>query len=173
MTQYFLWATPDGQAYEQFGELIRRLGQQYQGPVFEPHITLLGGIEDKGSNLVDQVRMFAEKIQPLSIELEQPACENEYFRCVYFQVKKTPTLLAAYQQAQVLFGTMPSSTFHPHLSVMYGKIPIGIQQEIVGEILTYLPNTFFASTLTLIRAETLNPAQWYLVERVALLGRRD
>jgi 2'-5' RNA ligase len=171
MTQYFLWAIPDGEAYEQYGELIRRLGQQYQGPLFEPHVTVLGGIEGEEAGIVDQVRMLAEKISPLSIELQQSAYDTEYFRCVYFHVKETPALLAANLQAQVLFGKNPVSPFQPHLSVMYGEIPNGIQQEVLKALPANLPHTFLSSTLALIRAETLNPEQWSVVEKVGFSSR--
>lgn len=45
MSQFFLWLTSVGEGYDRVAELIDQLSERYRGPRFEPHLTLLGGLE--------------------------------------------------------------------------------------------------------------------------------
>ena len=53
-----LWLMPTGESYKRFSNLIKKLAKQYNAPVFEPHITLLGDFKqplDECIKLIQQV----------------------------------------------------------------------------------------------------------------------
>ncbi len=72
MTQYHLWLTPGGEAHDCLAQLIDQLSQQYRGPKFEPHITLLGELEGEESILSEQVIELAKRLTPFVVHLQQP-----------------------------------------------------------------------------------------------------
>jgi len=168
MTSYHVWLTPNGDSFIRLADLINTLSDQYRGPRFKPHITLLGEVEGEESILSEQARMLASKFAPLSINLQQPAFEDEYFRCVYFTVKDTPEIREAHDEAKLIFGKTPVSHYHPHVSLTYGLFPERVKREIIASLPTDFPKTFLANELKLIRAESLHPRDWHLVESISL-----
>ena len=168
MTQYHLWLTPNGDSRNRLANLINTLSDQYRGPKFEPHITLLGELEGEESILSEQARMLANKLAPLSIDLQQPTYEDEYFRCVYFTVKDTPEIRDAHEEAKLIFGKTPVSPFRPHVSLLYGLFPETAKREVIASLPVDFPKTFLANDLKLIRAESLHLRDWSLVESISL-----
>ncbi len=168
MTQYHLWLTPNGDTLNRLANLINTLSDQYRGPRFDPHITLLGEIEGEESLLSEQVRILATKLRPFSIDLQQPAFEDEYFRCVYVTVRETLEIREAHEQAKVIFDKTPVSPFRPHVSLLYGLFPVRVKREVIASLPVDFPKTFLANELKLIRAESLNPRDWHLVETISL-----
>jgi 2'-5' RNA ligase len=170
MTQYHLWLTPSRDASERFARLMTQLREQYRGPKFEPHITLLGEIEGEELTVVQHVRTLATKLHPIQIHLQEPAFEDEYFRCLYFTVRPTPEVCEAHEQAKAVFGKIPKSPFHPHVSLLYGLFPERVKREVIVSLPADLPKTFLANDLKLIRAESLNLKDWSEVETLSLEG---
>jgi len=168
MTQYHLWLTPGGESHDCLAQLIDQLSQQYRGPKFEPHITLLGGLEGEESILSEQVIELAKRLTPFVVHLQQPTYEDEYFHCVYFTVKDTPEIRDAHEEAKLIFGKTPVSPFHPHVSLLYGLFPEPVKREVIASLPVDFPKTFFANELKLIRAESLHLRDWYLVESISL-----
>ena len=168
MTQYHLWLMPNGDTSNRFAHLINTLSDQYGGPRFEPHISLLGEIEGEESILFEQARMLASNLGPLSIDLQQPAFEDEYFRCVYFTVKESSEIGEAHEQAKVIFDKNPVSTFRPHVSLLYGHFPERVKREVIASLPVDFPKAFLANELKLIRSESLYPRDWHLVETIFL-----
>ena len=168
MTQYHLWLTPNGDSRNRLANLINTLSDQNRGPRFEPHISLLGEIEGEESILFEQARMLASNLGPLSIDLQQPAFEDEYFRCVYFTVKESSEIGKAHEEAKLIFGKTPVSPFRPHVSLLYGLFPETAKREVIASLPVDFPKTFLANELKLIRAESLHLRDWSLVESISL-----
>ncbi len=170
MSQYFLWLSSVGESHDRLAQLIHQLSEHYQGPKFEPHITLLGGVEGEAAGIGEKIRRLGNTLCPLAVDLQWPAYEEEYFRCLYFPVQATPAILDAHEQAKVILGKSSDSPFSPHVSLLYGVFPISVKQEIIATFPSDLPRQFLVSELKLIRVESLNPRDWHLVETVPLQG---
>ena len=99
---------------------------------------------------------------------QQPAFEDGYFRCVDFILKDTPEICEAYEEAKLIFGKTPVSPFRPHVSLLYGLFAECVKREVIASIPVDFPKTFLANELKLIRAESLNPWDWHLVETISL-----
>ena len=165
MGQYFLWLTPEKEVYDCLAGLINQLCQQYRGPQFEPHITLLGEIEGDEPSICQQTHALVRNLQPLKLHFLEPAYAAEYFRCLYYKVDETSDILNVHQQARQVFGKKKKAPFHPHVSLLYGLFPLRVKQDIINSLLPAdLPKTFMAPALKLIRAESSNPQDWHLVK---------
>ncbi|MDT7044221.1 2'-5' RNA ligase family protein [Candidatus Nitronereus thalassa] len=173
MAKYYLWLTPEGEAGHLLAQVIRQLSQQYQGPCFDPHITLLGELLGDESLFSERANLLGKKLCPISIELQGPAFEDEYFRCLYFKVRKNSEILDAREQGIDFFCQKLPLPFNPHVSVLYGLFPARVKEEIIAALPSDLPKKFIVEELKLVRAESLNPQDWYPVETIRLQGLSD
>ncbi len=166
---YHLWLKPSGELFDRLAELMKDLRQRYRGPAFDPHVTLLGEME--GDDLCEKASSLASNLPVLEIHLGDPAYQEDYFHCLYFTVDNTPKMKEAHQQAQHMFGVMPRSVFHPHMSLLYGLFPSRVKQDIIDSLPHDLPQIGVADEIVLMRAESTNPQDWHSVQAYRLVEK--
>src|SRR5881628_3633313 len=99
MKTYFLWLEPTDKTQELLATTIAHLSQEHGGPLFDPHVTLLGDIAGQEGTLIHQTEKLAHAQSPFDLTLTVPAFQDEYFRCVFMRVEETSTLLEAHTLA--------------------------------------------------------------------------
>ena len=168
MSTFHLWLVPTGEAYDRLAGVIADLSARYQGPAFDPHLTLLGRLEGEEGRMVDRVYRLARALHPFEFRLKEPVYEAQYFRCLFLPAEPSPAILDAHQQATQIFNAQPASAFDPHVSLLYGLFPERMKREIIKALPPELPGTFPVSRLQLIRAESTNPRDWKVAETLDL-----
>jgi hypothetical protein len=103
---------------ERIGDFARRLGT----PRFEPHVTLLGGINVPGESVIEKTQTLIPEFEPIHLRLTRPGRRDEFFRCLFLEVAPTPALTDAHRRARALFGKSDEPPFFPHLSLVYGTL---------------------------------------------------
>ena len=164
MRTFHLWLAPTGTAYDRLAGVTADLSARYHGPAFDPHLTLLGRLEGEEASLVDRMHQLARALHPFEVRLKAPSDEAQYFRCLFLPVEPSPSVLEAHRQAAQIFDRQSTSTFDPHVSLLYGVFPESVKQAIIKSLPPDLPGSFFASRLQLIRAGSTNPQDWQVVE---------
>ena len=164
MSMFHLWLVPTGMAYDLLAGIIADLSARYRGPQFNPHLTLLGRLEGEQESLVGLTQQLARLLEPFEVRLEAPSYEPLYFRCLYLPAEPSPPLLEAHRQATQIFDAQPTSSFDPHVSLLYGLFDESVKQEIITALPPDLPGTLSISRLQLIRAVSTNPLDWQVVE---------
>ncbi len=165
---FHLWLVPTGTVYDRLAGVIFDLSARYQGPQFDPHLTLLGRLEGEQEPLFDRTKQLARALHPFEVRLKDPGHESSYFRCLFLPVEPSPTLLSAHQQAKQIFNRQATSVFDPHVSLLYGLFSESLKQEIINSLPSDLPSTFPVTRLQLIRADSTNPQDWQVVETLDL-----
>ena len=168
MSTFHLWLVPAGAVYDRLAGVIAGLSARYQGPAFDPHLTLLGRLEGEEGAMVDRTHQLARALQPFEVRLKAPACAPAYFRCLFLPAEPSPPLLEAHRQATQIFNAQPADAFDPHVSLVYGLFPESAKQEIIKALPLDLPGNFAASRLQLIRAGSTNPQSWQVVDTLDL-----
>jgi 2'-5' RNA ligase len=164
---YSLWLTPAEDVQETLGRLIAELAEQYGGPRFPPHITLLGSVVGPENEIIRCAEQIAEQTPPLTIELAGLGAEDVYFRSLYLVAKPVPALMAANERARQVLGSQQAEPFRPHLSLLYGDYPTQTKQAIAEAIQPRLPAACRVDTLDLYQTEPPVTA-WRLVRRFVL-----
>jgi 2'-5' RNA ligase len=131
---YSVWLMPTGEAYEQFSDLITHLAQAYHGPVFEPHVTLLGGVRQAEDEILRRAAQLVSGQPPLSISLRTVDYHDVYFRALFVRAESTAPLQAFYTRAQALFARHDLPAYLPHLSLLYGDFPQPVKEHITKAI---------------------------------------
>lgn len=167
MRTYFLWLEPTGKIHELLATTIAHLSQEHGGPLFDPHVTLLGDIVGQEGALIHKAEKLAHALSPFDLTLTVPAYQDQYFRCVFMRVKETSTLLEAHMLARKIFHKEDALPYLPHLSLLYGAYPKSLKEQIIGTVPVSLSVQFTASAVTLFRVEGNNPQDW---RRLQLFG---
>lgn len=159
-TGFSLWLQPTGQTYDRLAGIIKQLGAQYHAPVFEPHITLLGGLTGSEDTLITRTTQLAKLLKPNAIKLTTLDYLDEYFRCLFANVEKSAWLIDANLKARKIFHRKDVPAFMPHLSLLYGNFPPAIKQRISIEIGSSF-NFSFQVTSVQLWSTAGEPKAWF------------
>lgn len=166
-TTYHLWLKPSGKIYDILAKTIADLSNAYQGPFFEPHVTLLGSLPGTEEEISLRSSQLGTLLQPFDIQLTEPAHGDEYFQCVFLKAQETPAIMNAHALARKLFGK-DTSPYMPHLSLLYGHYSIELKDTIAATLHETLGLNFTVDTFDLIRAGSENPKDWISILTVPL-----
>ena len=154
---YSLWITPTDEAESKLNSIVIELSKNYHGPVFEPHMTLLGPIfEDKGE-VVRKAKLLARQTAPFQLFLGEIDFSTTYFQCVFVRIQTNIPLLNARAKAQQMFDD--KTFFMPHISLYYGNDNIEQREKIVKSIAKLAQLSFVASKIAITPA-TEDPGEW-------------
>lgn len=160
---YSLNILPSGKEYESFVRLIKKLAERYGGPVFAPHITLLGqAAEDETTAIKLSEKLTAEQ-EPFTVILDRVDYEDYYFRALFIYAKKTEPLESLHNMAKKIFNKGNIPPYMPHLSLLYGDFPISLKEKIISEIGKEMNTTFTVNSVWLFKTEGL-ANEWYPVK---------
>jgi len=164
--RFSLWLMPGGEVRQRLAGAILELSQQYYTPIFEPHVTLAGGIVGPVKKTVSKMRELAGRIAPFTVRLGAVDGSDEYFRCLFVKVATTHLIMSANKAAREVFCLEKQPAFMPHLSLRYGHLPSGVKERMIASLAGRFELEFKATSihLYLIRRE---PAVW---RRVATTG---
>lgn len=144
-----LWLVPYGDVRGEIARLIARLAARWGTPVFDPHITLVGGLGAAEGDIVRRAAQIAARIGPVPMRLARAGWEEPYFRCFYLVVDGDG-VVAARRVATEVFGAEPADYF-PHLSLAYGDPSVAEKERVRAEVERRLPIDFDARTLEVWR----------------------
>lgn len=147
-----LWLMPTGPVRDGLAGRIRDISRRLRAPVFAPHVTLVPGCRGSEEAILQAAAKLAAAATPLTIELGEPGWRDEYFRCLFLEVAKSPELTALETRARELLGLEPSPDYFPHLSLVYA-IRSRAEKRAVAAGLGALERRFVARAVHVYRTE--------------------
>ncbi len=166
--RYALWLRPENEAHERFQALIAILSRRYHAPLFEPHITLLGGITGTDAEVTAKTARLAVEIEPFEVQLTTMDYRDEYYRCLYVKAVPTNTLREAHHLARRWFEPASGDEYLPHLSLLYGDFSAQEKEKILAEIGRGFNSTFHVNRLALYATEQA-PEKWHCLKTFPLM----
>ncbi len=164
---YHLWLKPSGKVYDILVKTMAELSKAYQGPFFEPHVTLLGSLPGTEVEISARSSQLGTSLQPFDIQLTEPGYGDQYFQCVFLKAQETPAMMNAHELARRLF-VKDTNPFMPHLSLLYGHYSIELQDKIAATLPETLRLSFTVDKFDLIRARSEDPKDWIPILTVPL-----
>ena len=131
---YTLWLMPDKRASERLGQLIEDLSQRHESPRFLPHVTLLSGIADPLALAQKKAEKLAQNLGALQASLTKIEYLELYYRCLFFRTDESESLLQARRLAQEIFEHTGVEPFIPHISFLYGSLPVFVKEHIIAQL---------------------------------------
>lgn len=165
-----LWLVPEEPARSRLDAVIAGLAERLGSPAFRAHVTLLGGVGLGENDVLQRAHRLAASLRPVPLSLRRAGQEPEYFRCVYLEAEATADVLGAHQRARRAMGGGPDR-FHPHLSLVYGRLEEAVRADLVREAarVLELPLRLTAGRLEVYETRGRVP-RWRLCDEFALGG---
>jgi 2'-5' RNA ligase len=164
-----LWLIPDDPAYTALAAKIAELSVRFDAPRFEPHVTVLAGLEQPAADIVAACKRVASELGPIRIRLGQAGHHDEYFRCLFLEAEDAGGLRSAHAAVRRALAPAASAAFFPHLSLLYaargGEDADALVRETASAGLGF---DLEVKALDLVSTE--GPVEaWHRVERIALV----
>ena len=162
------WLLPAEPAAAALQAQIRRLAEQYDAVVFEPHVTLYTGPSDD-AEVAATLDFLRASFRPLRLVPFVVAQSSRLTKTLYIRLELTDELAAL---AATIKGRMrqPSESRldDPHVSLLYQRIAEEERAKLTAEIA--LPAPFFGDGIAVIETEIpieeLDPIRrWRFVNR--------
>ena len=170
MGHYSLWLLPTGEQQLRLAETIDRLSLDHGGPRFDPHLTLLGGLDGAAAPFAAATERLAASLPPIRLRLQDIAFGDERYRCLYLRVEQQDDLMAAHREALRLFGRKDDPAFLPHLSLLYGTLSPDTRTAIAATLGEWRAVACQAGRLRLV-ATGGGPSSWRSVRECVLSFR--
>lgn len=139
---------PEGRVRQKFTELIKKLAEKYNGPLFPPHVTLNNYfIELPEKETIIKSKEFAKQISPFKIVLGRVGYTELRHMCLFIRVVNSKEIMNAYYVFGNTFGKVLKYT--PHLSLFYGTLKNETKETILNNIGRLFSDTFEANSLFL------------------------
>lgn len=159
---YTLWLMPKGEQYNRFSDLIKRLAHEHGGPVFEPHVTLLGDIEQPEEEVIRKTEHLVLNQQSFPLTLRQVNYQDYHFRALFVKAEIAGPLQTLHERAKVIFNMQDIPPYMPHLSLLYGSYPNELKEKIILEIGREQPAQFEVSSVHLIKGGEVK--DWQIIK---------
>ena len=166
---YHLWVKPSGAVRDMLAQTIRELARELGGPVFEPHVTLLGNLAGTEEEHIQRSQIATPQLQPFNIILSQPSYGTQYFQCVFMRAEQTPPLISANTVVKRIFKK-PDEIYMPHLSLVYGLYPESRKRNIIRKLPPDVKTRFEVTAFSLIRADSNDPNEWHEISIFSFTG---
>ncbi|CAN5522048.1 hypothetical protein BH20VER3_BH20VER3_22470 [soil metagenome] len=155
------WLIPAAPARGFFTETIRRLAQEYNGPIFEPHLTLAVGPDAPG----EEDRAFAGlTLGPINLRSAGLAFTSKFTQTLFVRFEQSPEL----RRLRASLGWPEDRAFIPHLSLLYQKLRVAQRGRLAHEIrLPFATVTFDSVAATRCRVPVESAADVALWEIIA------
>jgi 2'-5' RNA ligase len=168
-----VWIRPLGPARDKLAELMRLVQERCGGPQFQPHLTLLEGIESTRAEADARLKRLAAKVKPFDLELGDVGWRDEYYRSLYVNVLLCRELEDAQALAHEIFEMNPAPPYEPHVSLHYGEIEPETKRLLAAEI-GLVDATFTADSIHLVNAAHGIPiAEWRTMSERSLVVPRQ
>lgn len=163
---YTLWLMPKGDIYTKYNNLIRKLAEENDAPIFKPHITLLGEIELPEDDVIKKAEELVSGQKPFKINLREIGYEDYHFRALFVKAILSPPLQNLHNRAKQIFekDILP---YMPHLSLLYGNYPVDLKKKIISDIGREQPAQFEVTSVFLKQAGEIK--DWKIIKEFPFL----
>ncbi|MCX6705675.1 MAG: hypothetical protein NTV24_01035 [Candidatus Woesebacteria bacterium] len=91
--KYSIWIIPPQSVFDELSKIINDLSIVQNGPVFKPHMTILGSIDRELSDIQKAVETVAKGTEKLNLSLGPVSFSTTYFQSVLVRVNSTAQLM--------------------------------------------------------------------------------
>ncbi|MCL6282557.1 hypothetical protein M3P21_03360 [Ruegeria sp. 2012CJ41-6] len=165
---YSLWLTFPQPLEEQLGEHVATLARLTTGPVFQPHVTLVGDLpQDRAREI-----FTSERIGPIAPRLQgrfgQLSHGNTYFQSLFLEVALP--VQVAHARHQLLEELDLDPAYPPHASLAYGSLAGEVPFPHLDRITaTFCNQPAPIAFLALVASSETRPVEsWKIIERLPL-----
>lgn len=163
--KYSIWVIPPEPIYSKVKTTINRLSGAFDGPPFDPHMTLLGEIDRDLLEIQQKVKKLVISLDTLELSLGPISFSTTYFQSVFVRINSTAILMQLNLDAKKLFGT-ENNVFMPHMSLLYGNHDMVTRQKAAASV--DLPSSSFVVDKFVVSTTSGDPKDWKVIATIPL-----
>ena len=163
---------PKNSVYVKLAHIIEDLAEKCGSYAFEPHVTLLGDVPGNEEEIIARAGKIAAKAKPFDVELTSVDYTDKESMCLFARAGKSRQLDGLHRAACAAFGKPSDRGYTPHLSLLYGKYPNSIKEEIIGEIGRKFNEAFTADTIYVVHCSSDVAVKDWEVAKEISFGKR-
>jgi len=164
---YSIFIVPRDSAYENAGAIIRDLATRFEGPVFEPHVSILPQVIATAAEVIEKTEHILENVKPFSIVTSTLHFGATYFTSLYLGVEPTAELTGLSQAAREQFKRLDDPPYAPHMSLFYGELEQGLRTTMAEQIGS--PQLGFrVERIGVFDVDNKTAAEWKCIQEIGL-----
>ncbi|MCJ7429445.1 MAG: hypothetical protein MUP66_03575 [Candidatus Nanohaloarchaeota archaeon QJJ-5] len=148
--EYSLWLQPPSGSvpHERLSSRIRDYADQYDTPVFPPHVTVVGGV-GTDRETIEKVAGSITSGETAAIRLVKASWSVTRHQCVFLLVDPSSWLISLHEKARTYLDH-PSNFYVPHLSLVYGDIGHAERESCAEKASDLVPMSFKPSEIRVV-----------------------
>lgn len=165
---YSLWLCPEENVLPRIRRWMSSLESTFDSPAFEPHITILGEIENAPETLIRFASRMAEVLLPCEVNFKKITYSSDYFRALALEAALPGSIL----QARSLLCAEIGKTdlpYNPHLSLLYGEFSENEKKAAFETLHLRLPLALSFGKLKVVKTEG-EVSSWKSLATTTVLG---
>lgn len=155
--KYSIWVIPPEPVKKELINIVEKLANDFDGPVFEPHMTLLGNIDLELSNITEKIKPVCANSTNLELSFGAVSFSTTFFQNVLIRINSTAQLMQLNMDLKQALNAN-SDVFMPHISLLYGNHGMDLREK-ATQMVSSINSTFIVRELV-ITPSTPNPSEW-------------
>ncbi|XP_020581564.1 cyclic phosphodiesterase-like [Phalaenopsis equestris] len=119
---YSVWALPPPDFKHRLKSLMSSLRSEFAGPIFDPHITVVGDLPLRREDAIARFHSAAASVKPFTARIADIAYGTFFYQCVYLLIDPSPEVVETSAHCCGHFGYNRSTPYMPHMSLIYGDL---------------------------------------------------
>ncbi|KAK9936675.1 hypothetical protein M0R45_013504 [Rubus argutus] len=119
---FSVWALPPDDVVPRLKKLMEGLRAEFNGPYFDPHITVVGAISLTHEDALNKFRSASRAVKAYEAKVEGVATGTFFYQCVFLLINPTPQVVETSASCCGHFGYNSSTPYMPHLSLLYADL---------------------------------------------------
>lgn len=144
---YSLWLISEPVTTKALHQVVQSLAQTFDSPVFQPHVTLLGGMTQADPEALNQLSSLTQ----FTVNAKAVKSGDAFWQALYLPVIKNKEMLAARRLAKKAFGIVTNQKFEPHLSLLYANLPEDQKLAAAKEVISTSPTQLKFTQISLVK----------------------
>ena len=131
---YYLWLMPQKEMYDEFQKIIQDLSETYGTPAFEPHVTLVSGLNGNDNAFVEKIDAFVRGKHKFSVTAKNIDYAHGFLTALFLNIQNNPAIDQINAQGCEHLKPFGQDPYRPHLSLLYGDITSQEKKRIIADL---------------------------------------
>lgn len=136
---FSIWLVPSNPCFLLLHQQIQKLSSTYDAPLFLPHMTIFTGKTENIDMTKKLLSSVITEFSHLEAKVEGIESSEAFYKTLFIKLTNNKILSGMHARLSSL-DTNSNYEFHPHMSLMYKKLPFNIKEKIIqgmGEALEF------------------------------------
>ena len=114
--------------------LSEKLAERFDGPAFEPHLTLYWGKQREEVDAVEQLQLLLPELRPIQLRVGQVVASEVWTKALHLSIEANSELLSLSERLSACFSNPETYVFSPHITLLYASLTPEQRAELLAEI---------------------------------------